>query len=300
MHSFISNVSVDEGEVLSDHFPVTFNCLLPIKTYTSKPNEVKFSRKLSSIDIELFKLDLKLALAHNFPNDGSFNDLYSAFTSCLSKSIDDHAPLRTCKVAYRQRPKWMDNDYVKARAHRRKLEKRFRRTQNEDDRLLYVQQRSLCSALADNKRTEYYKHSIAENFGNQKALFQIVDHLLGGQVNSVSLPESTDHKKLADEFNEFFINKVDLIHDSIDNSEKAIILNDNVFSSSYYAAEHCNFMLHNNIHNLNVAEQSSFMLYHNEYDLNAAEHSNFMLYNKFHDLNVAEHSNFMLYYNDHD
>ena len=138
MHSFISDVSVDENEVLSDHFPVTFNCLLPIKTSTSKPNEVKFSRKLSSIVIELFKLDLKLALAHNFPHDGSFDELYSAFTLCLSKAIDDHAPLRPCKIAYSQRPNWMDNEYVKARALRRKLEKRYRSTQNEDDRLLYV------------------------------------------------------------------------------------------------------------------------------------------------------------------
>ena len=129
-------------------------------------------------------------------------------------------------------------------------------------------------------------------------MFQIVDHLLGGQVTSVSLPESTDHKKLADDFNEFFINKVDLIHDSIvDNCEKANILNDTVFSAPYNVGEHRNFMLYNNnINDLNVAEHSNSMLYYNVHDLSVAEHSNFVLYNNIHDLNVDVNSNFMLYY----
>ena len=30
MHSYISNVSVDENEALSDHFPVAFNCFFAI------------------------------------------------------------------------------------------------------------------------------------------------------------------------------------------------------------------------------------------------------------------------------
>jgi exonuclease III len=214
---FISGVHVNNNETLSDHFPITFNLQLQ---ESSKSNnnipKIKFSRNLRNIHIDFFKMDLRSALSKAFENheSQSFCDLQSMFSAALGQVIEVHAPLKKSMITYDPRPDWMDHEYVLARNLRRTLEDIAKRTQDEDDHFRYCRQRDWCCTLANHKRTEYYSSYIADRAGDQKALFQIFDKLLGAS-GSPPLPTVSDPTSLPDLLNNFFIDKIDTIHDSI-------------------------------------------------------------------------------------
>ncbi|KAL3856604.1 hypothetical protein ACJMK2_011339, partial [Sinanodonta woodiana] len=54
----------------------------------------------------------------------------------------------------------------------------------------------------------YYSNKIASDGQDQKSLYKITKHLLGASDEDV-LPSSTSSKQLAQDFSNFFINKVE-------------------------------------------------------------------------------------------
>ena len=200
----------------SDHLPVLFN--LQLQSPKTKHNipTTKLSRQINNIDIDFFKMDIGTSLkcVLEDPESHSFFDLQGMFSDALSHVLDEHAPLKRCKITYDPRPEWMDHEYVVARALRRKLEKISKRTQDEDDHFRYCRQRDWCSTLADHKHRDYYSSLITERSGDQKALFQVCEKLLGSSDPS-PLPTLPDPTALPDDFNTFFVEKVDKIQKSI-------------------------------------------------------------------------------------
>ena len=213
---YISEVRVDGFEKLSDHLPVLFN--LQLQSPKTKHNipTTKLSRQINNIDIDFFKMDIGTSLkcVLEDPESHSFFDLQGMFSDALSHVLDEHAPLKRCKITYDPRPEWMDHEYVVARTLRRKLEKISKRTQDEDDHFRYCRQRDWCSTLADHKHRDYYSSLITERSGDQKALFQVCEKLLGSSDPS-PLPTLPDPTALPDDFNTFFVEKVDKIQKSI-------------------------------------------------------------------------------------
>jgi len=221
----ISEVHVDSNQTLSDHFPITFKLQLHDSVHKPTNNipKIKYSRNLKDIHIDFFKMDINSALHKAFEDHEShtFFDLQASFTSALGQVLDVHAPLKKSKISYDPRPEWMDHEYVLARSLRRKLEGIAKRTKDEDDHFRYCRQRDWCCSLADHKRTEYYSSFIADRAGDQRALFQVFDKLLGASGPS-PLPTVSDPSTLPDLLNNFFIDKIDTIHTSI--LEKANIV----------------------------------------------------------------------------
>ena len=113
----------------------------------------------------------------------------------------------------------MDGDFKTARAERRKLEKRWRKSKSEEDRELYVTQRNLCAELSVSKQEQYYKHLIESSSNKQKSLFKIVDETLDKKAERI-LPAHTDAKALANEFNQYYIDKIDKLRAAIPESKE--------------------------------------------------------------------------------
>ena len=129
--------------------------------------------------------------------------------------MDSHAPLKTSKCNGSPRPKWFDHEYVLARAKRRRLYKHFKRTCRSDDRLVYIQQRTLCTEMARKKRESFYKNVIASKMGDQKALFDVTRTLLDNSKSSTQLPDRANDLALANSGNEFFNAKIQKIRNNI-------------------------------------------------------------------------------------
>ena len=103
------------------------------------------------------------------------------------------------------------------RAKRRKLERVWRNNKDEADHLRYIEQRDLCAKLSIEKQENFYSKLIDTSSNKQKSLFEVVDKLLDKKDERI-LPVHTDPVALANEFNEYYIEKIEKLRESIPKS----------------------------------------------------------------------------------
>ena len=127
--------------------------------------------------------------------------------------VDEHSPMLKKKITTGQ-PVWLDQEYKKARATRRKLEKVWKKNRSEEHRVKYMEQKQVCAEMVLTKQTNHYSKIISEAGNCQKSLFRIANDLLDKTKEKV-LPSYSDPEKLANEFNEYFVEKVKKIRKSI-------------------------------------------------------------------------------------
>ena len=59
-------------------------------------------------------------------------------------------------------PVWLDQEYKKARASRRKLEKAWKKSRSDVDRANYMEQKQICAEMVLTKQTNHYSKIINE------------------------------------------------------------------------------------------------------------------------------------------
>ena len=101
------------------------------------------------------------------------------------------------------------------RAARRRLEGKWKKSNLNVDKKAYVSQRKLCAKMCDEKRSTFYKDLIASKKGYQRALYSIVNRLFYKTKSSATLPEHNDASRLANTFNNFYSDKVNLLRSKI-------------------------------------------------------------------------------------
>ena len=217
---------VDYTETMSDHFPVLFDFqVVDISPSTQPPTITK--RDFRNIDIDKFRADTASILDYQFKSlvNPDFPTLCQTFNESVTSVLDHHAPLKSKKLRYSKRPNsgWFDHEYRLARAKRRRLHSNFKRTALHSDKLAYVQQRTLCSNMAREKRIAFYTNQISSKEGDQKALFKFSKTLLDKTQTTPQLPDHVDALTCANESNHFFTNKIKNIRDNIPSKNNSVI-----------------------------------------------------------------------------
>ena len=125
----ITNVSVENHMKLSDHYPVIFSVDLLSSVLDTNFGKPRMVRHYRNIDTDLFQSDLVSAMCQNMQCNSSttFDQAIQSYNNSLQQCLDKHAPAKRCKVVHRDRPPWMDEEYVKERAKRRKFERTYKR-----------------------------------------------------------------------------------------------------------------------------------------------------------------------------
>ena len=104
---------------------------------------------------------------------------------------------------------WLD---VLECAHRRKLERKYKRTGSSQDEINYKIQRTKCSLLVCEKRGEFYTNMVHQANGNTKTLFSLYEKLVGNPSGSKKILPDVDEYgssyNLATSFNTYFVEKV--------------------------------------------------------------------------------------------
>ena len=168
--------------------------------------------KFKSIDIDTFKSDVTLPVLR-----GDLGNLSQHYFSTLSEILDRHAPLKTKTLATHVRMPWFNADvlqYVECIRH--KAEQKALTSCLSSDWLAY---RKICnrySALLKSTRTTHYSHLSDQCAGDSRKLFKLVAFLCK-DPSDIDLPPHDDRVVLANKFGEFFVKKVELIKDSINN-----------------------------------------------------------------------------------
>ena len=197
----------------SDHNFIECNLDLPRPCLTI--NEIYY-RKLRSIDIEAFKADISASLLCKSSWSNSA-ELASCYDSTLASLLDKHAPLQKKTMVVRSKVPWYTTTLRDLKSKRRKLERKMILTDRPEDRIAYYKMRDYYTNILHETKRLYYANLIDEAAGDTKKLFGIVNSLCKADNRSDVLPSHDSPRKLANEFGNFFIKKVDLIQEDIDN-----------------------------------------------------------------------------------
>ena len=205
---------------ISDHFPIFFD--VPIR-----PNAVHLSKK--QIIYRDFKSLDTVSFANSIVNDLNtvfdtnqdilnFSELVNVYNSVITDKITCVAPEKTKTLSSFTTPRWLDGEYKKARANRRRLERKWKSSGLNSDKIAYFNQRDNCVDMANDKRTVYFNELIEINKGNVQALFKMANKIFDKNSGSRSLPQHENATSLADQFNNFYSEKVQQIRKKIPKS----------------------------------------------------------------------------------
>ena len=212
------------NEDVSDHFPLLFK--LPNFNQVSKPVVKKLTyRNIKSVDRVEFSRNLRNLLDTKMQSTDmdnvDFCNHYKMFSECATEELDRSAPIISKSLSGTSQPPWMDAEYRHERALRRRLERVWKASCANTDKVPYVAQRKLCAKLVISEHTKYFSDMISKCEGDQHALFKIVSTVMDKQKSSGVLPQCDDSKMLANKFNNFYSNKVLQIRNKIKPSKLA-------------------------------------------------------------------------------
>ena len=205
---------IDNYEVhdpcLSDHYFVI--CELNL----AKPPPMRVEkayRKLRAIDMEAFRCDLVSTPLFSSPAN-CVSDLCDQYHTELSQLVDAHAPLKKHVWTLRSSAPWYLSDINSEKSKRRRLERRWRKSQLHIDRQLFVEQCEHVRAMVKQAKMSYYSSIISENANNQKMLFNTIDRLLHRKAER-QYPSCDTTQELCNNFSDFFVNKITTIRSEL-------------------------------------------------------------------------------------
>lgn len=170
-------------------------------------------RKISEINRDLFRRGiLNSDLLHCLSEDPS--NLAETLNHVLCELLDKHAPEQCIPVFTRPSAPWF-NDVREAKRKRRRAERKLMKSHLEIDRQLYEQQCNSYNQLLMKSKSHYLSSKIEQS--NTKQLFQFVNKLTAPTSNQ-AVADSESDQQLADDFEQFFLKKVQGIVSSLGGS----------------------------------------------------------------------------------
>ena len=201
----ISDIEVNDI-TLSDHFLLSFSvdCTAPRSYYKT----ITYRKKVN----DAFKEDLETTLnSLHISND--FRESVNEYNDKLDTLVEKHAPEATKEVKIVNNAPWFDTEYKELRKQRRKAEKTFHRTGDPNDKETFKQLRKQTTVLASEKKQEYYTSKIRDANNKPKMLFKVINILKDSERVTI-LPKASSDKSLADNFQQYFKEKISKIRES--------------------------------------------------------------------------------------
>lgn len=204
--------SAQVGHYIADHAAV--HCCLQLSKPPLPTKELVY-RKTKSIDHAMFAQDLRESPLLQSPAL-TLDDLITQYNTVLSDILNKHAPLKMRIVKAKPSNVWHNEDIIQARKICRRQERCWRRTKSESDRILFQEKREAFKITLKTSKCKYYSERISE-CKDQRDLFRVTDEILH-QKGKSKLPSYTDTSQLADQFNNFFSDKIKRIRENLDSA----------------------------------------------------------------------------------
>ena len=202
-----SNITISsciQGPLWSDHFTVEMSFNIPKAPLQCQ--ELQY-RKIRSIDPKLFG---KAIDTHSLLNINDFEELVSKFSGNLKSTLDATAKLKT-KVVTQHPPKsWLNDGITQQKWIVRNREHVFKKYRSEPTWLaLKLERCKLHNAIYSAKK-DHISDLVASCGNDSGKLYKLVNHLTGCK-SECPLPDK-DPEGLAEEFANFFLDKIKTIH----------------------------------------------------------------------------------------
>jgi hypothetical protein len=203
---------------MSDHQLVIVN-LSTIKA--SLPVVSIPCRNLKKIDMSAFRHDLECSVR-----------LANLYNTELVRLLDVHAPEKLKTIPQRQQSHWLFTPEVAiAKSNRRKAERRWRKSNLEVHRQIYVDARNIVTKTVASAKQSVFNDKILESKSNPKELYNTMFALLG-KKRDCSLPHGDDPTMIARSFSDFFHDKIEDIRTQLQqsNDSAAFLSNQTMFT----------------------------------------------------------------------
>ena len=194
-----------------DHFSILFSLSCNYQSvYDSKTICFRNNKK---IDLDIFKLELASRLNTDHTETANFEKVSEKFNTVCTSILDGHAPLLRKIIREVYTAKWLDSEYKAARVRRRSAEKKWKKSGLESDYWMFCELRQFCNDLADRKKNSFYRSKFSIHNNSQKGLYEFVNTFLD-QCPEAALPPSETIQNVVNDFNNFFTDKIDKIHEA--------------------------------------------------------------------------------------
>ena len=125
-----------------------------------------------------------------------------------------HAPVKRKQIRARPSAPWMTDEVRYAKWKKRRAERRWRAPKTPTNLALFRSQRNRVTYLMNKARQEYYRSFIDDISNDQRKLFKASKSLLN-LAEGPTFPLCTEYQVLANEFGEFFVQKIAVIKSMI-------------------------------------------------------------------------------------
>ena len=194
---------IRQGHLFSDHHFIHAN--LCIKT--TKPNAKFVSyRKLKNICDNDLAEDLRTMSLQG----ETIEDLVTLYNSKLNEILDKHAPLKSHRLLPCHSQPWFTDRIKEEIGVRRMKEHMWKNNSTEYNLNAFYQQRRHVAYISEQAQRFFYIEKLLENRTNFKEIFTITNKLLS-RNDSSPLPPSEDQARLAQEFSDYFQDKINSI-----------------------------------------------------------------------------------------
>ena len=212
-NSYVENTSVITGILytdISDHFPVfhiDYSVCAPLvnksfkKRVYSIANMERFSSKMSEIHWD--------GVLHTSNVQNAYTMFYNEFCDVYNTCF----PVKVFKQGYRTRKPWLSEGMKKSIKVKNSLYRQYRKTGNVEHESVYKQYRNNLNKLLIAAERSHYETLFDENKDNLKKSWCILKQVINKKKDTslcskflVNQDATTDRNKIANGFNQYFIN----------------------------------------------------------------------------------------------
>ena len=219
--SRVSQVAVHSSHEVSDHDLVTWS----LATRMLPPRKIitYYHRNLKNIDTDLFQGDIRKSALFTDPAD-SVDGFADQLESTVGDILERHCPLRrrTKFAAARRDSRWLNDEAITAKRERRRLERKWKATKNESDRIRY---RKFCRE-ANKKivgaREEFYKERIHAAASDPRRRWSEIRNVLHMTSSAEVLPPEECQGR-CDRFIEYFVGKVRSVKQAVSDKVDSLV-----------------------------------------------------------------------------
>ena len=221
----LQNTDIDSTEFevniicLSDHFLLRFSTTL--KASKTLYKDLTY-RGISKIDMNNFRNDVNRTLTNASLHNKNVGEYVNKYNQELSTFMNKYAPLITKKVKIVENAPWFDDEYRHLRKRRLNAEKKFKRSNNPEDKNQFIALRKATTTLACRKKQQFYLSTVKEAINKPRSVFGVVSQLMGANKES-ALPTARSDVALASNFQSYFREKILKIRESFTQSDNAIL-----------------------------------------------------------------------------
>jgi hypothetical protein len=213
------------SDLNSDHA----NILVHLNIGKSRPSRKTVAyRNYKNIDMMAFKSDIRDLLSQANPH--CLDDLISKFLA-TSDILDRHAPITLRRESARKPTPWSKADIVDQKTLKRRLEKRWKRSKNLVDLEAFKKQRNKYNTMLNNIRQKFISDLVSKNRNNSRNMFKAINYALHRKVTP-PLPPHESATDLANEFCDFFDDKISKIRSKLDKDDSPPPVESNEFTGT--------------------------------------------------------------------